>query len=73
MKVVFVRCISKLFKLIDSVCAKEINTKFVKEGCESLFAWCIKNHFLLLNPLSKVGEEIFDQHFCNSRLLSTFK
>jgi hypothetical protein len=33
MKVVFVGCKNKLFKLIDR--AKDINTKVVKEGCES--------------------------------------
>ncbi len=35
MKVVFVRCINKLFKLIHRACAKEINTKLVEEGNES--------------------------------------
>jgi hypothetical protein len=35
MKVAFVRCTNKLFKLIDRVCATEINMKLVEEGNES--------------------------------------
>jgi hypothetical protein len=38
MKVVFVRCTNKLFKLIYRACAKEIkeiNTELVEEGYES--------------------------------------
>jgi hypothetical protein len=35
MKVVFVRCTNKLFKLIDRACAKKINMKVVEEGNES--------------------------------------
>jgi hypothetical protein len=48
MKVVFFRCIDKLYKLIDRACAKDNNTKFVEEGNESRLCLVHKPHDLFL-------------------------